>query len=269
MDRTRKLIKSHIETILLIFGILISNGASALELQWQELTPGVMTARWSYGKPRRVIHAVKVNLAESSIKVSLSPERIRGSTPTEMANELDSIALINASFFNGAYSALGTTMSDGVEWKAVYNKSEATGILACTEANQCRIYHQRVPVNAHWDMAVSGIYPLINDGKPRSNSDDQKCGNFCAFTHPRTAVGLSADNRTLYFVIAEGRQFDLPGISLAELALQMHEIGIYNAMNLDGGGSTGLVIDKTLINKRPANEPIERKVASSIAITKR
>ena len=186
-----------------------------------------------------------------------------------MAQNLESAVLVNASFFNGAYSALGTTISQGNEWEASYNQSEATGIFACTEMNQCRIYHQKKPVNPLWHTAASGIYSLVKDGMARSNLDDSRCGTFCQFTHPRTAVGLSADNRTLFFVIAEGRQIGLPGVSLQTFAEVMINIGIYNGLNLDGGGSTGLVINDRLINNRPENEPTERKVASALAIVRR
>ncbi|MGO1174290.1 MAG: phosphodiester glycosidase family protein, partial [Actinomycetaceae bacterium] len=55
---------------------------------------------------------------------------------------------------------------------------------------------------------------------------------------PRTAVGLDESGEHLYMVVIDGRQDVSRGLSLDELGLFMQQIGSYNALNLDGGGST-------------------------------
>ncbi|QGG48364.1 stalk domain-containing protein [Heliorestis convoluta] len=54
----------------------------------------------------------------------------------------------------------------------------------------------------------------------------------------RTALGFSKDRQTLYLVGIEGRTEESKGLRLANLARFMHHIGSYEALNLDGGGST-------------------------------
>lgn len=60
--------------------------------------------------------------------------------------------------------------------------------------------------------------------------------------HPRTAVGLSADQRRLFIITVDGRN---PGHSLGvtrpELADFLRMFGAHDAINLDGGGSSTLV----------------------------
>jgi hypothetical protein len=61
--------------------------------------------------------------------------------------------------------------------------------------------------------------------------------------HPRTVFGLSGDARYLYLLVLDGRQ---PGYSmgakLAEVCKMMLEAGASEILNMDGGGSTSLVI---------------------------
>lgn len=61
--------------------------------------------------------------------------------------------------------------------------------------------------------------------------------------HPRTAVGTSKDGSKVYFVTVDGRQNGYSdGMNLTEFAEYLESKGIYQAMNLDGGGSTTMAV---------------------------
>ncbi len=61
--------------------------------------------------------------------------------------------------------------------------------------------------------------------------------------HPRTGVGLSADETKLYVMTVDGRNSSHSlGVTRPELADFMRMNGVHNAINLDGGGSTTLVV---------------------------
>ncbi|HEY9885727.1 MAG TPA: phosphodiester glycosidase family protein [Vampirovibrionales bacterium] len=64
---------------------------------------------------------------------------------------------------------------------------------------------------------------------------------------PRTAIGITKPGN-LIWLTADGRQKDSVGLDLYELASLMKEIGIYEAMNLDGGGSTSMILDGEIVN---------------------
>lgn len=72
--------------------------------------------------------------------------------------------------------------------------------------------------------------------------------------HPRTMIGSDKRGRYLYFVVADGRQSGYSeGISLYEAANIMKDHGCYNAINLDGGGSSIMLAEVrnelTIMNK--------------------
>ncbi len=87
--------------------------------------------------------------------------------------------------------------------------------------------------------------------------------------HPRTAIGTNEDGTVIYFLTVDGRQTASRGVSLETLADICLEMGMVNAMNLDGGGSTAMV-SKTLSDEalHHINSPSEkRRVINAVAIT--
>jgi hypothetical protein len=78
---------------------------------------------------------------------------------------------------------------------------------------------------------------------------------FCLARHPRTAAGVRADG-TLVFVTVDGRQPETSvGMSIPELTDLMLELGCVSAVNLDGGGSTTMVIDGQVVNSPSGSSP--------------
>ncbi len=231
------------------------------------IRPGLLYSTWFTNSPPQVYHAIRSQLDQGDISIHMSLEADRGKTPTAFARKMRADALINGSYFNASFFSLGPSISEGEVWTATYDHSDATGMFVCTKDNSCSIYHYLpTKINPLWNTGVSGIQSLIVNGAVRSPNEDLKCQALCQNPHPRTAVGLSSNNRLVYFVIAEGRRNDSLGVSLSTLSAEMKKLDIANALNLDGGGSTGLVINGELINNRPANEPLERRVSNAIGI---
>jgi len=83
---------------------------------------------------------------------------------------------------------------------------------------------------------------------------------------PRTVIGNTADNKLILFV-CDGRQSHSDGATMLELAQIMKALGCVNALNLDGGGSSAMVANGTLLNK--PSDGSERAVASTVAFVKR
>jgi exopolysaccharide biosynthesis protein len=86
--------------------------------------------------------------------------------------------------------------------------------------------------------------------------------------HPRTAIGWRADGH-LVLVTVDGRQPQKSvGMTIEELAKLMIELGCVEAMNLDGGGSTTMVIRNKIANS-PSDAAGERPVSDALLIVAR
>ena len=87
--------------------------------------------------------------------------------------------------------------------------------------------------------------------------------------HPRTAVGISEDDRYLYMMTIDGRQSGVSeGADYKETADWLVRFGAYDGLNLDGGGSTTMAMDDGVGGYRLLNVPssAERWVGSSIGV---
>jgi hypothetical protein len=85
--------------------------------------------------------------------------------------------------------------------------------------------------------------------------------------HPRTALGWSGRGARFFFVVVDGRQEHSVGMTLPELTAFMRRLGATEAINLDGGGSTALVIRGRLAN-RPSDAAGERRVGNALALAR-
>ena len=86
-------------------------------------------------------------------------------------------------------------------------------------------------------------------------------------SNPRTALGIDAEGR-YYLVVSDGRTRQSTGLSLRELAEFMQSLGCTIAYNLDGGGSSTMVVDGNVINTPTTNGKSikERSVSDCVCI---
>jgi hypothetical protein len=82
--------------------------------------------------------------------------------------------------------------------------------------------------------------------------------------NPRTFAGTDAQGRTL-LVTVDGRQLGELGLSIPETAAVARSLGMTDAINLDGGGSTAMAIDGALIS-HPSDATGERAVGDAIVV---
>ena len=73
--------------------------------------------------------------------------------------------------------------------------------------------------------------------------------------HPRTAIGINADSTRLYFVVVDGRHITSTGVTLKEMAGIFEALGAVHAVNLDGGGSSCMVVNDEVLN-HPSDGPV-------------
>lgn len=113
---------------------------------------------------------------------------------------------------------------------------------------------------------VIGAGPrLVKDGKVFVTAAEEKFPNDIRNGRaPRSAVGVTIYGDYI-FAVVDGRQAHSRGCTLEEWAnILAKHFGAYNAINLDGGGSTELIVKDSLVNK--PSDGRERQVASALVI---
>lgn len=112
---------------------------------------------------------------------------------------------------------------------------------------------------------VGGGPQLIKNGRVEITYEAEKIlPAFVNDLHPRTAIAKLKSGDVL-LVTVDGRQTNSIGMSLTTLAELLIEFGATEAINLDGGGSTTMVIRNKLVNK-PSDTSGERPVSDAILI---
>ncbi|MGD1277232.1 MAG: phosphodiester glycosidase family protein [Tepidisphaeraceae bacterium] len=174
-------------------------------------------------------------------------------------------------YFDGNLARVcGWAMNDGVAFSATPADVDWPALVVFGHRRVAIGQFVRLPPGAQ--QAVSGQWQIVTDGQnvvPPGNEDDRA---------PRTAVGLDKDAKTLILLVVDGRRpLYSAGITLHQLGQEMLGLGAYQAINLDGGGSSTLVLRNAGGQPQVVNWPsdghdfpmdvsIERCVANALGI---
>jgi hypothetical protein len=116
---------------------------------------------------------------------------------------------------------------------------------------------------------VGGAGLLVHKGKPIPTWTDERLHDgFTAERHPRTMVGVSKSG-TIWLVTVDGRNPAVSiGMTFADLQRLAANLNLYYALNLDGGGSTTMVVNGTIAN-HPSDAAGPRRVSDCLVVTRR
>jgi hypothetical protein len=110
------------------------------------------------------------------------------------------------------------------EYAINISKDNRASIIRLGEADPASIYN-----------AIAGSEPILLNGKNVAKWLE---------LHPRTAVGINREGTKLFLCVVDGRQpTHSMGMTTPELAEMLRGYGAWNAINLDGGGSSTMVFD--------------------------
>jgi uncharacterized protein YigE (DUF2233 family) len=247
---------------------------------WQPVYQGIDYRLDELGKPRILrIHTARIDTRAQGIRFFSTPDNggkpgdVDGRRTASFLKEFDLELAINGTGFNPIVAegkpvdVLGLSISEG-KVVSELDRESRNPVLLITARNEVRIFggsfQKQDLTNAHQAMqgwyGVGGL--LVDNGKVVTEILD---------IHPRTAVGVSQDGRYLFLTVVDGRQPGLSeGMSLVELAEWMtQQLGCWDAMNLDGGGSTTMVMRNPDASARIVNSPsggVQRSVANHLGV---
>lgn len=214
------------------------------------------------------VHVARVDLTNDAVRVVATPESQRRLKVSDFAKKNNALVAINADYFTKEFRPIGLIAGPCGVWKGTKDTTRE-GVVAVGD-NRAKIFPQKDVLEQPepWmETIVSGWPMLVKSCSPLTASQLPGSDGFTRTPHPRSAVGLSKDGKTLYLVVADGRRDGIPGMTLARLARFMsEELGVCSAMNLDGGGSSAMWIGDRIIN-RPS-DGVEREVANHLAVVR-
>ncbi len=120
-----------------------------------------------------------------------------------------------------------------------------------------KIVLRLLPALPNLEQLIGGNTWLIQNGVVNPDNGDR---------HPRTSVGFNQDTTTFFMFVVDGRQPTLSiGMTYKELGDYMKIWGVYNGLNLDGGGSSTMVVRENIVNS-PSDPAGERSVSNSLLL---
>lgn len=99
---------------------------------------------------------------------------------------------------------------------------------------------------------IGGDRIILSEGQVQNNNWPEQ--------HPRTAIGFSQDRDSLILAVVDGRSEESAGVSTKQLADLMKLSGSWWALNLDGGGSSVMIVNQHIMND--PSDGYERSVAN-------
>ena len=234
--------------------------------------------------------SVKVVMADGSGTEGGKDCAGRLEVPSALARKHDLAVAINASFFRASpktidgqavtyfvgncASPVGWHYSEGrLQARPAEARLRAAAVLHTSGRMTLHASLEQLPPDVRY--AVGGNAMVLEAGRVIAKASD-------TVRHPRSAVGLSEDGNTLLLVAVDGRaEGHSRGATQAELGELMKAFGARDAINLDGGGSTALVIKDPLtgvfsVANRPSGVavglpglPAERPVVDVLGVVLR
>ncbi len=206
------------------------------------------------------VWVLKVDLCASGITVRASAFSERQRTVGSFASLVDADAAVNGDFFSfDDYRTSGVAGHGGDLWGGVDGNGRAPVSFAPHNVDVPHHRFTRGAIDGALEV-VSGRPTLLDDGAVVGAPNDA----LCTQRHPRTALGISEDHRSLFIVVVDGRRETGVGMTCPELANFMHGQGAFDAVNLDGGGSSTMVVNGAV--KNHPSDGSQRVVGNALGI---
>lgn len=265
--------------------------------QWRDLGGGAEagTASLQLFSSTQSISIIRFPMRKWKVEV-LERDGDEACSTSEMATYFGADMAMNGSYFNWDVTPATFVKDDGVVISSTSPDEEfrADGLLLINgkRRTRLRIMTSLQPDNAADSRrsreALSSGPMLVENGKVVGNEGDNS--NFFVGRHPRSFMGytlpgavpkgtlagpVKPSGRMVYLVVVDGRfpgQAD--GATIPELAFICRILGLHDAMNLDGGGSSTLWDENLGVLNHPYDNRVfdhsgERRVPNSVGVFSR
>jgi MYXO-CTERM domain-containing protein len=239
--------------------------------------PGVTHVKHARGVERW--HVVGLDLATTGLAVRVSSEANRGKKLSEIATAEHAQIAINGAIFRKDYSLCGVALSSGAPWASVDDGACGHAIGWSDDLRTWTLFTGKGLAKGPFPNAVTeatGGYPtLVRGGVSCDGTHPEVCtipplapADFKG-PNPRTFLGVDQKRTKAFLVVVDGREIGAAtGMTLVEAARFMATtVGAWDAVNLDGGGSSELWIASEGGIVNAPSDGGERTIADAIVVT--
>ncbi len=229
----------------------------------QNLRPGITYLRKDLTTPRPiVVHVMAIDLQTAKLEFLVTPSAdgkdvLCTRATSKFLEEFKLHVAINggyysyldASFASPCASGDPVRISDYAASRGIVYSPKKTIQPVIYIGRRNQVTFNKAPTNVF--NAIAGDRMVVVDGKVVKNLAAQD-------PNPRTAIGLNRNARWLTLMVVDGRQPGYSeGVTFPELAELLISYGVFTGANMDGGGSSTMVI-RTLEGKaRVINSPVD------------
>ena len=237
----------------------------------QILFQGITYTRTIYSSPRPfIVHIVAIDLTVPGVKPFITPPKSVSTvsknsamTTSNFIKKFNLQLAVNGSFFYPFHertpwdyypkpgepvNVLGKSISNSITYGP---SSSRWNVLCFTKDNLAQILKQKQCPRGTV-QGIAGMNIIVINSSSKINYDTP--------AYARTAVATNKKGDKLWLIVVDGKQpFYSEGATLKELAEIALSLGADSALNLDGGGSTTLVISNGS-GTEVLNAPIHNKI---------
>jgi exopolysaccharide biosynthesis protein len=186
-------------------------------------------------------------------------------TTSAIASECGAILAINGDYYS---ARSGYVVRNGVLYRDSSSDSSQEDFVLWADGSGSIVTEGSASAQELVDqgaLQVLSFGPGLVENGEITVSENEEVGRAKA-SNPRTAIGVISPLHYV-FVVSDGRTDASAGLSLYQLAQFMQGLGVQTAYNLDGGGSSTMVFNGSVVNQPTTNGRIgERKVSDIVYI---
>ncbi len=217
-----------------------------------------------------VLHALYVDLCDPAVELRATAPDEGRRTAGQWARLVGAAAAVNGDYFDLVrFTPLGPARGAGRSWPTARIEHRDAVFVAAPGGRVDVLDDPTVAADvaripAVWTEAVAVRERVLVHGVVRESPDIAHDGA----RHPRTGVGLSANRRTLILAVVDGRAESAGGATVRELGQLLRDLGAWEGMKLDGGGSSTLFLaGRGTVNRPSDGHP--RAVATHLGVVVR
>lgn len=178
---------------------------------------------------------------------------VKAGTTSTLAKRYNALAAINGSYFNvKTLYPVTYVKEDKVKEGYTTPKERNARVDGIVMTKRHRVAIEKADtlsydkLSKHYFDAIAAGPILLKDFQKQT----LKCSNFYDGFHPRTFIGITAD-KWVYFVVIDGRFKEAKGMTIEQTAAVAEMLGLKDALNLDGGGSSTMWVKSLGVISHP------------------